>query len=181
MNQKQREYLIDKIKKQQEAKIKALEKQVPAEPDLEVFVTRTILNGHVTIKPSDSIRNWLMNKVTNQTQKSKDLIHSGGWKDEKRPHFQLPVEEIIDLPKDYIAKVNEYKVKKAAAEKEIREIRESMETLITRIHLASNKVLDALVAEIDDMGNLSLIDSSLKQIIAPAAETPKKIGDGDNT
>ncbi len=93
----------------------------------------------------------------------------------------MKMSAICELPEEFVVKQNEYKVKKAAAEKEIREINDGMETLITRIHLASNSVLDSLVGEIDDMGNLSLIDNTLKQIIAPAAAAPPQLGEGDKS
>ena len=42
--------------------------------------------------------------------------------------------------------------------------------LITRIRLASNKTLEKMINEIDDMGEISLFDKKLKQITGSIVE-----------
>lgn len=180
MNQKQREFLIGKIEAENKRKISALEGAIPDEPELEVYITRSILEKKLKMKPSEEIFQHLFDRVSNKTDSSHSLLDTeNGFRSSIRGKvIKMKMDAICELPEDFIVKQNEYKLKKAAAMKEIREIQEGMETLITRIHLASNSVLDSLVGEIDDMGNLSLIDSTLKQIIAPAAQTPAQIGEG---
>lgn len=44
------------------------------------------------------------------------------------------------------------------------------EGLCTRIQLASNKTLEKMIAEVDDMGDISLVDCTLKALMSNTGE-----------
>lgn len=45
------------------------------------------------------------------------------------------------------------------------------EGLCTRIQLASNKTLEKMIAEVDDMGDISLVDCTLKALLSSSPES----------
>lgn len=78
----------------------------------------------------------------------------------------IKIKDIFVIPKDYEALWEEYYKKCEEINKEIQQIQIESDTLVTRIQLASDKTLQKMIAEVDDMGDISLMDTKLKSLIS---------------
>jgi hypothetical protein len=74
----------------------------------------------------------------------------------------LNIVDLIKLPKDLGEEAKRVKAHNKEIDAEIKELESQLDMLEVRIQLASNKTLQNLINEVDDMGDLSLVDNKLK-------------------
>jgi hypothetical protein len=161
MNQAQRNFLVTKLKESTESQIRALNDSKVEFPSLSNYLFHAILKGELELKPQDEIKESLKQKAL----KAKEGVN---WLSEDRMGFEkettikLKINDLIVVPENY------KKLKQQAQEhninitKQINEIKAKMLSLETRIQIASDKVLQQIISDVDDMGNISLIDTNIK-------------------
>jgi len=178
MNQSQREFLISKIERQVKDRKEELEKLVPHEPSLVDALYKAANRGELLMRNSKAIKADLRDR-------------EGGWLDSEYSyrrtstkadvHMKIHPDIFFLLPPEFNRAYAVWEKKKAVADEVIKAINEETDLLITRIRLSSPKTLDAMVAEVDDMGDIKLMDLKLKEIgtmLPPALEggdTPKQL------
>ena len=164
MNQTQRNYLIDKIKATLKIKKEALESQKIARPSASNYIFRAILNGEIKIQSESAIIEALRKKALSAKEGKNWLSQTDIWSSARENEISLRIEELIILPEDYkleLERVNEHNSK---IQEEINRLFIGIETLEMRIQLASDKTLQGMINDVDDMGNLSLMDTKLKAL-----------------
>lgn len=72
------------------------------------------------------------------------------------------LEEFFVIPQEYLKMREERAIKVKEVDDQIKQLRIQLETLEVRIMVASDKVLQKLINEVDDMGDISLIDTQIK-------------------
>lgn len=171
MNQAQRKFLIDRIEKKVEQKIRELTDTKPEQPpNIENYLYGLALTGKLKLRPQEHI----LEVVSSMALRHNSDGWSSSWLGGSRGNFAmsqkivLPVKEVFEIPKEYTDLWDEYKAANAAIDAQITALNQECETLTTRIQLASDKTLERLIAEVDDMGDISLVDNTLKSLIAPA-------------
>lgn len=160
MNQKQREFLIKKIQESVKSKVGALEKQMPEAPSLSAILNESVLNGTFELKPIEEIKTSIIDNTLRMQVKNQSLLASD-WRGSK-PVYGIYAEHLFVIPEKYKNLKDKYDAKVADLRVEISELNRSAESLIVRIQLASDKTLDVMISEVDDMGNVSLMDTKLK-------------------
>lgn len=68
------------------------------------------------------------------------------------------------MPEAYFNAVNEYKKEYELYSEQIKILSMQCEGLCTRIQLASDKILQKMINEIDDIGDISLMDLTIKSL-----------------
>ena len=163
MNQKQREYLIQEITKNKDEQIRELKDSKPEKPNLENYIIQGLLSGSIIVKSSESLKNYLIDRVKNSTNKS-SLLESGGWRNEYSNEVKIPTSELFEYPKEYLDRIKIWKEKSLEIDEKIASLNNTSKGLITRIQLASSRTLELMINEVDDMGQISLMDNTLRQI-----------------
>jgi hypothetical protein len=169
MNQKQRDFLIDKIKDTASNKCRDLKARMPKQPDIASYILTEIMSGRINIIEYEEIKKLIMKKITDAVKKDEDwTFKKNSYRynedDDRKTQIGLRLDDLFILPDNYEADWKEYRKTKEEIEKEINLITAQEETLIVRITLASNSTLESMIKEIDDMGNLSLMDTKLKAL-----------------
>ena len=172
MNQKQRDFLIDKLKSQAKENIKTLEQGKLESPDLELYIWKAIMRGSIKIKDSESIRAGLEKMAEETKDASNWLSKRDSWGSGKRTDGKISVDIdlLFELPQDYIDRRDQVFAHNETIRKRVSEIQMQSDSLIARIQLCSNKTLETLIGEIDDMGDISLVDTKLKALISPTEQ-----------
>lgn len=170
MNQQQRKYLIDKIKAQHKAISDAHQRLKPEPPDLMNHIYAAVLGDTFKIRSTDAIalsikKRALANKTAN------NFLNPRAWRSTEA--IELPIDDLFELPETYIAAKREYDDLFEKWMSEGQDLAIEVDTLEARIMLASDARLRAIIDEIDDMGDLKLIDSKLRGMDAP--QQPKKL------
>lgn len=81
---------------------------------------------------------------------------------EKETHIKMIVEDLIIIPDNFKTLKDDATVHNQAIEQKVNELKIQAESLETRIQLASDKTLQKMINEVDDMGDISLIDTKIK-------------------
>lgn len=161
MNTAQRKFLIERIQKKVKERIEELKGTLMQYPSASNFIFKAIMNDTLKLQPGEVTLNALKKKALNAKEGENWLSEKRmGWENERQ--VQLWLEELLVLPDDYREEMIRVKSHNESIQKEISSLKVQLETIEMRIQLASDKTLQKLINEVDDMGSLSLIDTKLK-------------------
>lgn len=169
MNQAQRKFLIDKIESNVKKTISILEREKPEQPpSLENFFYGLALTGRLEIKSPESIKEYMCKRAMNHSAKSYSETWLGTSQGDliNRANVKIPLREIFVVPKEYDEMWDKYRESEKQIKEKVRALEIECDTLVTRIQLASDKTLEKMISEIDDMGDISLMDTKLKHMIS---------------
>lgn len=160
MNQAQRKYLIDKISEKTKSKIKELSDQKISLPSASNWIFKAILSDNLQIQSQDHILNALKTKALASKEGENWLSSERGWDRERV--VKLKLQDLIVLPEDFYLAMEDAQKHNTKINEEIKILQSQLDTIELRIQLASDKTLQKMINEVDDMGELSLIDTKLK-------------------
>ncbi len=161
MNQAQRNFLVDQIENKAKIKrdsFKLSDEEQP--PSLSMFIFHKVMSGDFEIKSNKEIKELVLQKALKGTDRDDWLGNSWGSGSKDKVFFKLV--DFFEIPEDYKNLLKEYRAKKEMLDAEKAKFEIEIETLITRIKLASNSTLEKMIKEVDDMGDLSLMNSKIK-------------------
>jgi len=162
MNQAQRNFLIKKIEETIKARVKALEDSKPEYPSLNNYLLHAVMSGNFELQPNEEIKKILLQKALNAKGNEDWLGNHWGMANKSLVAFKA--DEIFVIPEEYRERARICREKQSELQEQISTLRIQSETLITRIQLASDKTLQKMINEVDDMGDISLIDTKLKYL-----------------
>lgn len=160
MNNTQRKFLIDKIQKQVNLRIDALRYKESNCPSLNNWILHAVLSNNFELKSISEIKETLRQKALKANDRDDWLGNK--WMSGNKENVVFTIDQIFVVPDEYAVKRKEYDEQLKADNEEIRNLSIQADTLITRIQLASDKTLQTMINEVDDMGNISLMDTKLK-------------------
>jgi hypothetical protein len=166
MNSTQRKYLCDKITEKVKDKIKDLESQKVPIPSIPAYMLHEVLSERFQIKSNDDLRKMVIEKAKKGlgSGKPEEFLGDDGWRSNDRNIIRLKFEEFFILPESYQKALDDARSINHELTISINQLKIQAETLETRIMLASDKTLEKMINEVDDMGEISLIDTKLKLI-----------------
>jgi hypothetical protein len=170
MNAQQRKFLIEKITEKTKARISVLRSQIPKNPDVEMMWMMEALQGKLRLKPAEQILKYFQDKAKERVESGSS--RSTNWYEADSSMFgtvrnvyaKIPISVLFESPEGIDKLKEEYKSKKDEIQKQIDELEKQLEMLELRINLASDKTLQAMINEVDDMGNISLLDTKIKHL-----------------
>ena len=154
MNQTQRKFLVDKIKEKIEAQRRAFEssKRDINPPDQRTYLSAQLMTGTAKMRSQEEIIEIVR----------KDFATGQRGAFSRNHQITLDIEQMFILPAKYYEDLREYREKKENAEKEYRDFLIQEESIINRIMLASDSVLQGIINGIDNLGDMDLLDSTLR-------------------
>lgn len=162
MNQTQRKFLINKIEENVKNQIKALDDAIPEPPSLGIYLLHAVMSGNFEIKSNEQIKEMILQKALNT--KERDDWMGNSWGRASKDEIFFKIKEFFVVPEEYTKRWEEYRERRKKLEDEINHLRVQSDSLITRIQLASDKTLQTMINEVDDMGNISLMDTKLRTL-----------------
>ncbi len=175
MNTHQRNFLVEKIQEKTKKQLDELNKQNPAYPNLQEILFHAIMSNALQLRKPEEILDCLKQRAL----KSGDDGNRNSWLGHNQGEINKEVKfssaEIFVLPQEYLDAMKEYREKEAEIQKQRIKILLQEENLILRIQLASDKTLQSLVNEIDDMGDITFIDDTLKILTNNTTSNQKSI------
>jgi hypothetical protein len=170
MNSQQRKFLIDKITEKTKIRIKALESEIPKDPDVEMLWLMQAIEGKLKLRPTEEILGYFHEKAKERAEKDPSTrnswydVDSSMWGAARNVYAKIPISILFESPAGLDELKENYRLKRAEIESQIDELRRQLEMLEIRINLASDKTLQTMINEIDDMGNISLLDTKIKYL-----------------
>jgi len=160
MNQAQRNFLIKKIEESAKVRTEALRSSIPNAPSLNNYLLHAVMSNNFEIKTTEQLKEMVRQMALKAKDRDDWMGNSWGSANKSAIHFDA--KDFFNVPEEYQKLYNAYKEKRKNAEDEMYSIQVQADTLITRIQLASDKILQTMINEVDDMGNISLMDAKLK-------------------
>lgn len=161
MNTAQRKFLIERIQKKVTDKIKILKDQQLQYPSASNYIFKAIMNDELKLQSEECV----LNAIKEKALKAKE---GENWMSDMRMGFnkensiQLLFKKLIVVPEDYKIELDRVVSFNNDIKKQIDELNIQLDTIEVRVQLASDKTLQKLINEVDDMGDLSLVDTKLK-------------------
>lgn len=164
MNQKQREFLLDQVKKIYQGESSRHDKHKPDEPNLSNYLVAAILAGEAKMKSIDSLQKKMRERVIKLGKKDAfltgDSYHRYGDDDEGNC-IVLPALDLFEEPSAYTKERLRYEAEYAEWKEKQAALNELHRSLEIKIQIGSDATLDALISEADNLGNLSLVNARL--------------------
>jgi CRISPR/Cas system CMR subunit Cmr4 (Cas7 group RAMP superfamily) len=166
MNAQQRKYLIDKITERTRSKIDALKASIPEPISLNVYMLHKVMSNDFDIHSNESLKKIVLEKAlkAGQEKKVREDWLGNGWQSADKKNISFTLEEFFVIPQEYLDMREERNKVIDKVNQEIAALKLQLETLEIRIMIASDKVLQSIVNEVDDMGDIRLIDTKIKLI-----------------
>lgn len=164
MNSTQRKFLVDKITEKTKSKIQALRDKIPESLSLNVYMLHRVMSNDFEIKSKDELKELILDKAlkAGQNKQYREDWLGNAWGISNRSNVAFTLDEFFVIPQEYLKMREEREEQKIKIEEQIRNLQIQLETLEVRIMVASDKTLQKLVNEVDDMGDISLIDTRIK-------------------
>lgn len=174
MNQAQRKFLIERIESSVKKHIEQLKEQsVEKPPSLENYFYGLALTGKLEIRSTDHIKKVMCEKALKHTAErygSENWFGSSNGDILNNAKVKINITDLFVVPEDYETLWAEYRKAEEVRKEQIRLLWVECDTLVTRIQLASDKTLEKMIAEIDDMGDISLMDTKLRSLSSGQAQ-----------
>lgn len=154
MNQTQRKYLIDKLQRSSADAITEMRKEYPQKPEVRTYCCEALLKGELRIRSEEEILAALKGRLNVGSSISSFSLGVS---------FDYP--EIFILPEEYTKAYKIWEQKYSEIQMKITTLKQQTEALCTRIQLASDKTLERMIAEVDDMGDITFVDCTLKRLM----------------
>lgn len=166
MNTTQRKYLVDKITERIRAKIKALESTIPESISLNVYMLHRVMSNDFEIKSNEELKNIILQKAleAGQNKSFREDWLGNAWGTASKKNVAFTLHEFFVIPKEYLDMVEKREQEVKKINEEIADFTRQLETMEVRIMLASDKALQNIVNDVDDLGDIRLIDSKIKLI-----------------
>jgi len=168
MNTDQRKYLIGEVEKNSRTQIELLQKAMPDKPSLNNYLIASFLDNSIQFASIEVLKDKMRKSVLKLGSGS-NLVHG-----EKRDRFSryndnddetevvhIKADELFVIPKNYLDALKEYEEKKKLIDEEVEKLRATTQTIIMKIQLGSSATMDKLIMQIDNMGDLNLVNTQL--------------------
>ena len=163
MNQTQRKYLIEKITSVTKTKIAELNNQKMAYPSASNYFFKAIMNDTLELQPKEHIIKSLKKKAL-QSKEGSNWLSDERMSWDKERKVTLMIGELLVFPQDYYDEKEKVEKFNANIVQQIEELKMKLDGIEMRVQLASDKTLQNLINEVDDMGDLRLVDTQLKRL-----------------
>ena len=163
MNQTQRNFLIEKIRKQTEITASALTSSKKESPNYNNLLLHAVLSNKFEIVSIEAIKETIIKKAK-EARSGQDWLSNSrsAFSSYDRGEVVFQIKDIFKFSKEIQDQMDEWKAESDKIREEICNVTVQAENLILRIQLSSDKVLERLINEVNDMGDLSLMDTKIK-------------------
>lgn len=161
MNTAQRKFLIEKIQSKVKDRIEELRKSLEELPSASNYIFKAVMNDSLELQSPEKIIEAIKKKALN-AKEGQNWLSEERMGINKENTIRLPLKSLIVYPKDYYAELERVHLHNESINKQIKELKIQLDTIEVRIQLASDKSLQKLINEVDDMGDISLIDTRIK-------------------
>lgn len=160
MNQDQRKYLIEQVTntfRDQRDKIKS---EMPEQPSLNNYLIAAFLDNSIQFNDIKKLKEKIRKFVLKMGHSDILIKENSRWDDNKKEcRIEIDPFDLFIIPKNYLDALNEYKKKKKEIDDAIDSLEATKKTIIMKIQIGSNQVLDKLVTQVDNMGDLNIMNS----------------------
>lgn len=162
MNQKHREYLVSHVSKIHRAKVSEIEKDMPKEPSMNNHLIAAFLDNTVVMKDLEGLKSKIKDRVIKLGSDEALISEDTRWNsDRKKRWVKLNAVDLFEMPQSYLDAVKEYECKRDEIHKQVNDLNAVMNTIEMKINIGSDKHLQVLIEDVDNIADLNLVNSQL--------------------
>jgi len=163
MNQQQRQYLIDQVTNTCNAQQTELKSQIPERPSLNNYLIAAFLDSTIKFKKTDELRDKLKADIIKYGTSEKLVNERSHYShDRYAQYIQIDPNDLLVIPKTFTKELDIFQKIKTRIQKEIDVLEAHKKTVIMKIQIGSSKMLDKVVSQVDNLGELNLMDTRLQ-------------------
>lgn len=159
MNQKQREFLIATVNKKMRAAKDAIDASIPKKPQIKDIIVTQIMSGTAKVKSAEKILLNAKKGIVNGR-----FTFESSWRGDTTK-VSCGIDDIFIIDDQMQKLLDDWNEIDREAGRKKKEIDLATESLIVRIQLATDKTLDPIIQDIDNMGELRLADASISKFL----------------
>lgn len=161
MNQTQRDFLIKNVEQTHKNQIAELKNQIPNEPSLNNYLIAAFLDNSIKFNDISQLKEKIRDTVIRMGAGDVLVKSEKNWRNKEigdTNKVTILAEDLFILPDNYIKARYEYEQIKSEIESQVRDLDEKMKTIIMKIQIGSNQVLDKLITQVDNMADLNIMN-----------------------
>lgn len=166
MNQHQRKFLLEQIEGIYKTEKSALNDRKPVAPSLNNYLIAAILDGTAVMRPSEHVRDTIRKRVRDLgkskalTESGRDYDYGSRRGDETEEVIKLPALLLYEAPPAFTEVQTAYEAAAKQWEDERAALESSINAMRIKVQVGSDKALEALVDQADNICRMSLTASS---------------------
>ena len=164
MNQDQRKFLIERVNKTFQTQKSKLEKDKIERPSLNNYLVAAFLDNSIQFNDIEKMKTKMRETVLKfgasdkLVKESKDRWDStGAYKDKNT--CEIIAEDLFVVPESYKVALAEYEAYKKDIQDKVEQLEAQKDTILLKIQIGSNQVLDKLVTQVDNLADLNIMNS----------------------
>lgn len=164
MNADQRKYLVERVNKtfnNQKSKIEDSMKL--SAPSLNNYLIASFLDDSIQFNDIEALKIKMRKSVLKMGTSDILIKEDSHWnrrnKEITKHLCEVQAEDLFIIPQAYKDALAEYESEKARVEREVNELEAQKDTILLKIQIGSNAVLDKLVTQVDNLADLNIMNS----------------------
>ncbi len=164
MNQDQRKFLIQRVESTFLKQKKELEKEITVKPSLNNYLVAAFLDNSIQFNDIDKLKIKMRETVLKYGASDKLIEEERGrWDDTKNTKdknlCKIIAEDLFIIPEAYLIELKKYEENKKNIEDKITQLEAQKDTILLKIQIGSNQVLDKLITQVDNLADLNIMNS----------------------
>lgn len=164
MNQDQRKFLIERVNKTFQNQKSKLEEGKIERPSLNNYLVAAFLDNSIQFNDIEKLKVKMRETVLKYGQADKLVKesrdrwdNSNAYKDKNT--CEVIAEDLFIIPESYKIALSEYEAYKKDIQDKVEQLEAQKDTILLKIQIGSNQVLDKLVTQVDNLADLNIMNS----------------------
>lgn len=164
MNQDQRKFLIERVNKTFQNQKEKIENQRVKKPSLNNYLVAAFLDDTIEFADIKKLK-MKMRETVLKFGSSETLIKEpdNGWRSgpqkKQENTCEVIAEDLFVIPVSYLKALDEYNSHKIGIDEQIQQLEAQKDTILLKIQIGSNQVLDKLITQVDNLADLNIMNS----------------------
>ena len=165
MNQDQRKFLIAQVEKTCEKQSRGLD--YPKEPSLNNYLVAAFLDNTIQINDLELLKSKIRDRVLRLgseevlVKEERGYRRGTGTERVEKKYITVDPEDIFVVPAAYLEAMEAYRKEWEDVDQKKKGLESAKDTIIMKIQIGSNQVLDRLIEQVDNMCDLNIMNTQL--------------------
>ena len=161
MNQDQIKFLIERVNKTFNLQKNDIEKNKLIRPSLNNYLVAAFLDDSIKFNNIEKLKRKMRETVLRYGASDKLIDEKDNWRNEnkKKDTCQIIAEDLFIIPESYRLALDEYNNALASQNEKINQLEAQRDTILLKIQIGSNAILDKLITQVDNLADLNIMNS----------------------
>jgi len=164
MNKEQRKFLIERVNKTFQTQKAKLEANKIERPSLNNYLVAAFLDNSIEFNDIEKLKVKMRETVLRfgaadkLIKESRDRWDNNGVNKDKNT-CEIIAEDLFIIPESYKTALAEYEAYKKDIQDKVELLEAQKDTILLKIQIGSNQVLDKLITQVDNLADLNIMNS----------------------